>query len=118
MGRVLVVLLMPALGPTVEAESRARTREALEQVGFALAAHRADHGTYPDSLSALTPKYISRMPNDLYTEQPLNYRRQGAGFLLYSVGENGVDDGGRTFDSQPRGDDIVLRVSGEQPKKQ
>jgi hypothetical protein len=112
MGKLLTVMMMPAFDAAAEAENRAHTREALGQLGFALAAHHADHGTYPDSLSALAPKYIDRVPNDLYTGQPLHYRREGAGCLLYSVGANGVDDGGRTFDSKSQGDDIVLRLSG------
>jgi len=112
MGKLLTVMLVPAFEAAFESENRAHTREALGQLGFALAAYHADHGTYPDGLNALAPKYLSKVPNDLYTEQPLHYRRQGAGFLLYSVGANGVDDGGRTFDSQPQGDDIVLRIGG------
>jgi hypothetical protein len=112
MGKLFTVMLVPAFEAAFEAENRAHTREALGQLGFALAAYRADHGTYPDGLNALAPKYLSQVPNDLYTEQPLHYRRQGAGFLLYSVGANGVDDGGRTFDSQPQGDDVVLSIGG------
>jgi hypothetical protein len=117
-GKLLTVLLLPALEAAFEAENRAQTREALDQVGFALAAFRADHGAYPDSLNELTHKYISQVPKDLYTEQPLHYRRQGAGFLLYSVGANGVDDGGRAYDSQPPGDDIGLRIAGGVRTKQ
>ncbi len=111
MGKLLTGMLMPALEPALEAENRAHTRESLGQLGFALAAYHADHGGYPESLNALAPKYISRLPHDLYTEGPLHYRREGAGCLLYSVGANGVDDGGRTFHSQPSGDDIVLRLA-------
>jgi hypothetical protein len=111
MGKMLMVMLMPALEPALEAENRAHTRELLGQLGFALAAYHAEHDGYPDSLNALAPKYISRIPHDLYTEGPLHYRREGAGCLLYSVGANGVDDGGRTFDSEPQGDDIVLRLA-------
>ena len=111
MGKLLTGMLMPALQAAFEAENCAHTREALGQLGFALAAYHADHDGYPDSLNALVPKYISRIPHDLYTEGPLHYRREGAGCLLYSVGANGVDDGGRSFDSQPRGDDIVLRLA-------
>jgi hypothetical protein len=118
MGKVLTVLFVPALAPAAEAENRACTRVSLEQVAFALAAYHADHGSYPDSLSVLVPKYISRLPKDLYTEQPLHYRREDAGFLLYSVGRNGVDDGGRTFDSKPTGDDIVLKIAGDRRTKQ
>src|SRR6202034_2169284 len=94
-----------------EAENRAQTREVLEQVGFALAAYRADHQGYPDSLNALAPKYIDRLPNDPMSEQPLHYCREGAGCLLYSVGTNGVDDGGQSYDSTPPGDDLALRLS-------
>jgi hypothetical protein len=111
MGQLLTGMMMPALQACSEAEDRARTREALGQLGFALAAYHAEHDGYPENLNALVPKYISRMPNDRYTEGPLHYRREGAGCLLYSVGTNGMDDDGRTSDSQPRGDDLVLRLA-------
>jgi hypothetical protein len=117
MGQLLTGMMMPALQACSEAEDRARTREVLGQLGFALAADHAEHDGYPDSLNALAPKYISRIPNDLYTDGPLHYRRDGAGCLLYSVGTNGRDDGGRTSDSQPRGDDIVLRLGDKQRLK-
>jgi len=113
LGRVLTVNLMPPVSTAVAAQDRAQMREALAQVGFALVAYRADHGTYPESLDVLPAKDIPRLPQDFVTEQRLRYKRQGDGFLLYSVGSNGVDDGGRTFDSQPPGDDIVLRIAHE-----
>ena len=34
------------------------------------------------------------MPQDLFSGKPLIYRRDGNGFIVYSVGEDGVDDGG------------------------
>jgi hypothetical protein len=46
-------------------------------------------------------------------EEPLHYRREGDGFLLYSVGANGRDDSGLTFGLKPEGDDIVLRVANK-----
>ena len=118
MGQVLAVMLLPAFEAACEAENRAHTREALGQLGFALAAYHAEHDAYPDSLNALAPRYISRIPDDLYTEAPLHYRQEGPGCLLYSVGANGVDDGGRTFDSQPRGDDLVIRLADKLRLKQ
>jgi hypothetical protein len=115
MGRLLSALLVRGL--TFEAADLVETQEALGQLAFSLAAYRADHGTYPDSLGALVPKYARRVSSDPFTEQPLRYRREGSGFLLYSVGQNGVDDGGRTVDSQPPGDDLVVKVSGGPPQK-
>jgi hypothetical protein len=43
----------------------------------------------------LTPDLLQAVPIDYMDGQPLRYRRNADGtFLLYSVGENGVDDGG------------------------
>jgi hypothetical protein len=40
-------------------------------------------------------------------------RRDGGGFLLYAVGPNGKDDGGRAFDSKPPAADVILKISGD-----
>jgi hypothetical protein len=108
--KICLTTLMPSIDGASEAEIRMQTRSALAQVGFALVAYRADAGTYPASLGELAPRYIARVPADPFTEQPLHYQRQKDGFLLYSAGANGKDDHGATFDSDPRGDDIVIRV--------
>jgi hypothetical protein len=107
---ILLLTIDAASVEVDEAETHAETRGDLEQIGFALAAYRADHGSYPDRLDALVPNYISRVPNERYSEKPLVFKRQGTGFLVYSVGSNGVDDGGKTFDSNPRGDDITIQI--------
>lgn len=117
MGQNFFLQIIPGFDAASDAENRARMREALDQLGFALVAYRADHAAYPENLNALVPKYIHEVPNDLYNEQALNYKRQGEGFLLYSVGENGADDGGRTFDSTPPADDITLQIPRQQAKQ-
>jgi hypothetical protein len=49
----------------------------------------------PDSLDQLIPEFLKSVPTDYMDGQPLRYRRNADGtFLLYSVGENGKDDGG------------------------
>jgi hypothetical protein len=108
--RICITTLMPGVDSASEAEFRMQTRGALAQVGFALAAYRADAGTYPTSLGELAPRYIAQVPPDPFTDQPLHYQRRKDGFLLYSDGANGKDDQGATFSSDPRGDDIVIRV--------
>ena len=53
------------------------------------------HGGYPDTLASLVPEFLVAVPPDPVDGRPLRYRRQEDGtFLLYSVGENGMDDGG------------------------
>ena len=53
------------------------------------------HGNYPAELSELTPEFLPSVPLDPVDGKPLRYRPNSDGtFLLYSVGEDGVDDGG------------------------
>lgn len=59
--------------------------------------HR-DHGAYPDRLDELVPDYLPRLPIDYADGQTMRYRREGDGFLLYSIGHDRVDDGGEKPD--------------------
>ena len=62
---------------------------------LALKRFQLQHGGFPADLNALAPKFISTVPRDPVDGQPLRYRRNTDGtFLLYSIGENGKDDGG------------------------
>jgi len=64
-------------------------------IACALERYRLTNGQFPETLDALTPRFISRLPNDVIGGQPYKYRRTGDGqFVLYSVGWNEKDDGG------------------------
>jgi hypothetical protein len=120
-GQIFVGLFMPALTTCATAEDRTTMRFELTKLGFALAAYRADNGSYPDKLADLTPKYVAKVPTDLFSDSDLHYKQEGDGYLLYSVGINGKDDGGKTYgDADESGeiwDDLVVRVpTAETPK--
>ena len=73
------------------------------QIACALERYRLAHGIYPETLDTLVPQFIEKLPRDIVNGEPLIYRRTEDGmFLLYSVGWNGTDDGGRIVSS--RGD--------------
>jgi hypothetical protein len=86
------------------------------QLVFALVAYRRDHGSYPGKLDELSPNYLAKIPDDLFSGKPLVYRLEGKGILLYSVGPNGVDEGGRGPDDDPRGDDLSVRLPLPRPR--
>jgi hypothetical protein len=66
------------------------------QIACALERYRLAHGEYPDTIAALLPQFIEKLPHDIIDGQPLHYRRTGDGkFMLYSVGWNEIDDGGQ-----------------------
>jgi hypothetical protein len=61
----------------------------------ALERYRAAKGRFPESLGALVPQFMDKVPTDVCNGQPLKYRLEGGGqFILYSVGWNEKDDGG------------------------
>jgi len=61
------------------------------QIALALAAYRADHGAYPDSLSALEAAGWT-LPTDPFGGGPYHYRREGDGFVVWSIGPDVDDD--------------------------
>jgi hypothetical protein len=68
---------------------------ALVTTAIALRRYQIGRGNFPPDLAALTPEYLGAPPRDPVDAKPLRYRlRTEGGFLLYSIGENGVDDGG------------------------
>lgn len=83
-------------------------RMQLLDVALSLAAHRAEHGDYPQALSDLVPAYLDEVPEDFYIGKPLNYKRNKSGYLLYSVGVNRIDQGGQTWGEGPDTDDLVI----------
>jgi serine/threonine protein kinase len=98
----LTSLLLPH-GPRLrQAVAEHETGVTLAVVGFQLKRYKNEHGAYPESLTALTPEFMTEVPLDEFDGKPLRYRREDEGFILYSVGTNLVDDGGE--DSRGAGD--------------
>jgi hypothetical protein len=59
-------------------------------------------------LSALAPDYLDAIPQDPFDGQPLRYRPQGHGYMLYSIGPDLKDDGGKRMTGKTG--DIVFAV--------
>ena len=116
-GDVLISLLLPALSKVQGAFDRAAQTQRNLHVAFALEAYRRVEGRYPAKLGALAPKYLRAVPGDLFASGPLTYLPTKDGYLLYSVGLNGKDDGGRWSDDDPPGDDLRVRMPARQSKK-
>jgi hypothetical protein len=57
--------------------------------------YRRAYNGWPDRLEDLVPSYLSRIPTDPFDGQPLRYKRLDNGVVIYSVGPDRIDDGGR-----------------------
>jgi hypothetical protein len=76
-------------------------------LGCALEQFRLAHGQYPESLEALAPQFIAQLPKDALTGEAYKYRRDEDGqFVLYSVGWNEKDEGGRVVSRKDGSQDL------------
>ncbi len=116
-GLMFLLLLTPSLEVATSAEQRGAEDFEVVKLGFLLAAYRAENGRYPIQLSDLIPKYTAEVPLDRCSGKPLIYKPQENGYVLYSVGENGKDDGGLGYEDRGQSaggvkeyDDLVVQV--------
>jgi hypothetical protein len=93
------ILLRVAGGPIMKSAhnfSDAQARADMAEIACALERFRLAHGTYPKALDALDTRAPHGLPHDPITGDPYIYRLRPDGtYLLYSVGWNQVDDGGK-----------------------
>jgi hypothetical protein len=66
-------------------------------VGLALEAFHRKHNKWPVSLAELSPQYLPQLPVDLITGKPLAYKVVDDRPVVYSVGFDADDDGGRAM---------------------
>ena len=88
------------------AESAARSEAYAGAMQIALAARRfrAITGYCPASVDEMS-SVLPNPPIDPFTGMPFRYRIEGEGILVYSIGADGVDQGGAS------GSDIAVRLS-------
>jgi hypothetical protein len=93
---VFAKMLMPAYSRAAMRFARGQNSVDCARVACALERYRLAKGNYPEQLAALSPDFLPKVPGDVITGEPLKYRRTENGqFLLYSVGWDGKDDGGK-----------------------
>ncbi len=115
--RINVALLMPAAAASFAAEDRSCAQQRLTLLAAALKLHQLRHGEYPDALDALAPDPLAEIPLDPFTNEPFVYERRDGGFAIWSLGSNGVDDGGSDQSGEfVDGEYAPIDWTGERPK--
>jgi hypothetical protein len=79
-------------------ERRAETQARSIQLFYAVKLFRDQHGRLPAALDELSPEFLPALPRDEFSDEPMRYVVDGEQYRLYSVGPNGVDDGGNDDD--------------------
>lgn len=92
---LLSAVAIPNYSKAMQTFALNQTKVNQAQIACALERWRLAHGNYPETLDALVPQFLEKIPQDIIGGQPLHYRRKtDRNFLLYSVGWNEKDDGG------------------------
>jgi hypothetical protein len=112
--RILTGIMLPGLSAAINSDKRFQTHRAMFEIGLALAEYRIDHKAYPEKLEELIPNYLPNVAVDAFGHRPLIYRKTDDGYLMYSMGNDGKDDGGKTYEGDEDADDVSIRVSSSQ----
>ena len=100
-------MLMPAVGRMIDSRDAMDCEIAGTIIMLALEQYRAETGKYPDSLENLTQEILEDIPLDPFSVEGFVYRKRsddplGKGYVLYSIGADGVDNHAATDSIEPR----------------
>ena len=90
---VLFRLLLPAVTKVREAYLRNQARLRSAVAAIAVERYRRKHGAWPDKLDALVPVELKEVGLDPYNGKPLQFQRLPDGWVVFSVGVNGIEEG-------------------------
>jgi hypothetical protein len=91
----LVVLLLPGVNGVFTAGEREHQLQDATLAAIALELWHRRHDRWPATLDELVPSLLPAVPVDRVDGKPLRYVVHEGRPMLYSVGEDGHDDGGR-----------------------
>ena len=92
---VLLHVIMPALSRCTTIDVRFAAQFRTAHAGLAIERYRLAAGELPESLADLIPTYLDAVPKDPFDGKELRYKKLETGFVVYSIGKDGNDDGGK-----------------------
>jgi len=92
---ILSSMLLPSLTRATVNEASMKASISLAVTSLAIERFRLDAGRLPHTLGDLVPNYLAAVPLDPFDGAKIRYRRLAKGYVIYSVGEDGKDEGGR-----------------------
>lgn len=93
--RFIGAMAFPNLGNISKSAAECLFKRRCLIIGCALERYRLQHGAFPDSLDAVKAELASFKVNDpARPDQPMGYRLEPTGYVLWSAGEDAQDNGG------------------------
>jgi hypothetical protein len=109
---------LPSFSSVLVKEANLESFILTARIGLACKIFKQQQGRFPENIAALVPRILTEEPLDPFTGKPFIYRLQDGGFIVYGLGSNEKDDGGRgtLIPSQlimQKDDDIAWREAGK-----
>ncbi len=93
-GLRLLDVEVPAFGPSCVQDAWVVAMMRSARAAIAVEGFRLKTGKLPEGLAQLVPGFIKAIPADPFDGKPLRYKKLPKGYVVYSIGDNGKDDGG------------------------
>lgn len=107
---LLRAALLPALAKVKVAEEKSHVKHQMTLLSIQINLFKHEHGKYPTELNQLTHKYLAEIQQDIFAAAPFKYSSDGKNYTLYSIGPNGIDNGGQYSESNSEIiDDIIVK---------
>jgi hypothetical protein len=106
---IVTSMLVPAISRVNERYWEMIAQMRITRAGLAVLQDRKAQGVFPETIEKLKLKNL----DDPFSTEPLHYKPQGQGFILYSVGPDQKDNGGSPQEKKQKTDfDIVWSYTG------
>ena len=107
-GDILFELMEPSLKSFASRKSRENVEVTATQLLLALKIYKMRHDQLPESLSDLAPEFFPTVPIDDFDGKPFRYLPDKK--LIYSVGPDLKDSGGKAFQKNSEGYDLSFKI--------
>ncbi|HCO95659.1 MAG TPA: hypothetical protein DIU00_17220 [Phycisphaerales bacterium] len=92
---ILLHIIVPAFSTITTIEIRKFASLRTARTALSIERYRLAAGKLPDALTDLVPAYLDAVPTDPFDGNELRYKKLEPGFVVYSIGEDMSDDGGK-----------------------
>ncbi|MCP4777218.1 MAG: hypothetical protein GY880_23605 [Planctomycetaceae bacterium] len=83
----------------------------MNEIAFAISSYRSKYHAHPAKLTTLVPEFLEAVKPSPSGAEEIQYRFNESGFMVYSIGSDGIDNGGRLSSELNNSREYDIRVS-------
>lgn len=104
------IFILSSLDASMDAAAHGDAHRRIAELVLAMCRYHAKNGKYPEKLDELVPGFVAFVPLDPFDGKSMRWKRANDKLVIYSIGPDGIDDGGAHFDPQTQKGDITFEL--------